>query len=112
MDNHKGFKVGDLVIVKHLANTPHRYGIVMEIQPDFIISKRTLYWVELILEPFRSPHHACELTPTNGDNKDENRFYNELISIQNNSGDNKEKDGKKGGKTYRESREWEHWGDK
>ena len=92
MTDQQGFKVGDLVIVNHLANTPHRYGIVMKVQPEPNYTKRTLYWVELIVESFCSPHHAHELTPTKGDNKDENRS-SEPISIQNNVRNTKKKDG-------------------
>ena len=91
MSDFERFKVGDLVIINHLANTPCPYGIVMEIIPDFMVSKRTLYWVELIDYSFRSPHHAYELTPTNGDNKDENRS-SEPVSVQNSLRDTKEKD--------------------
>tara|TARA_R110000824_G_scaffold11435_1_gene49903 strand:+ start:2289 stop:2471 length:183 start_codon:yes stop_codon:yes gene_type:complete len=38
--------------------------------------------------------------------KNENRFNDEFIPVQNNAGDNKKEDEKKRSKTYREDRGW------
>ena len=93
MSDYERFKIGDLVIVKHLANTSSPYGIITGIEPEPDYPRHTLYWVNLVDCEFRSPHHSHELILAYGDNKNEDRL-NKLPSLQNNSGDYKKKDGK------------------